>query len=192
MNALTKLLATCLCLSSLAYPLDKADTSIGAKPCAITTLPIIFEKNVGQMASSYQYLARYGDVGASFALDKVALGLFGGPSGPTQVALRFIGESSAATIESRIKVQSVSNYLVGNDASRWIVGVPNYSELVYRHIYPGIDLVFHGSGNRLEHDFRIAPYADLRQIRFALDSGSRLIVDSEGSIQVQVQHGTLI
>lgn len=37
-----------------------------------------------------------------------------------------------------------TNYLIGNDQSRWITGVPNFERVKFAGVYPGIDMVYYG------------------------------------------------
>jgi uncharacterized protein (TIGR03437 family) len=61
------------------------------------------------------------------------------------------------------------NYFQGEDPARWRTGVASFSRLRYRGVYPGIDLVFYGSGNQLEYDFVVHASADPRSIRMRID-----------------------
>jgi len=37
------------------------------------------------------------------------------------------------------------NYLIGNDRRQWRTNLPTYSQVRYRNVYPGIDLVYYGN-----------------------------------------------
>jgi hypothetical protein len=80
----------------------------------------------------------------------------------------------------------VTNYLIGNDPARWVRGISNDSEVVYPQIYPGIELVFHGTGDLMEHDFRIAPGADPDVVLFVLDGAHNMTLDSAGNLSFSV------
>jgi hypothetical protein len=51
-------------------------------------------------------------------------------------------------------------WLEDSDPSRWPTGVPTDGQVAPRNVYPGIDLVDHGSRRDLEYDFVVAPGAD--------------------------------
>ena len=70
-----------------------------------------------------------------------------------------------------------TNYISGSDPSRWRVNVPNYGSILYRELYPGIDLIFHGENNRLEYDFIVKPGADTGVIELQFDGVNRLRLD---------------
>ncbi|MEO8592472.1 MAG: SBBP repeat-containing protein [Candidatus Solibacter sp.] len=62
------------------------------------------------------------------------------------------------------------SYLERRDPSKWRLHVPQYACVMYREVYPGIDLVFHDASGRLEYDFRLQPGADPSAIRVRFDS----------------------
>lgn len=189
MRVLTRLVPVCFCICIFMYP--PADTA-AQQTRGISSFPVVFEKNFGASSSSYPYLSRHGNVDAYFAPDRVELRFPGTSIAASELQLRVIGQSAQTFIEPASKVRSVSNYLLGADPSKWRTGVANYSELNYRQIYPGIDLVFHGSGNRLEYDFRVTPGSDPGQVQFAFDPGCKLSLDSRGDIRVQAGPGILV
>ena len=42
----------------------------------------------------------------------------------------------------------------------WITGIPTYSRIVYENLWPGIDLVFSGTIDRIKYKFIVKPGAD--------------------------------
>jgi hypothetical protein len=58
-----------------------------------------------------------------------------------------------------------SNYILGNDPAKWRNHVSQFSRVQVPGVYPGIDLVYYGNGEKLEHDYLVAPNADPAQIR---------------------------
>ncbi len=38
----------------------------------------------------------------------------------------------------------------GKQSSQWRAGMPQHRKLRYQNVWPGIDIVYYGSGNRLE------------------------------------------
>jgi YVTN family beta-propeller protein len=85
---------------------------------------------------------------------------------------------------------SKTNYLIGNDPSRW-TSVANYRRVTYSSLYPGIDLVFYGSGPRIEHDFIVSPGADFRSIRMGFGNRVHPSLTKEGGLSVALQEGTV-
>jgi hypothetical protein len=78
-----------------------------------------------------------------------------------------------------------SNYLVGDDPSRWRTNVPHYEEVRYRELFPGIDLAFHGSQKDLEYDFVVSPGGDPRKIAMEFSGATRLRIDDSGDLLIE-------
>ena len=68
-------------------------------------------------------------------------------------------------------------------------GIPTYSQVSYRSIYPGIDLVFYGNQHQLEYDFVVAPGADPTRIAWRIE-GARPSVDSAGDLALPRRHAS--
>ena len=75
-----------------------------------------------------------------------------------------------------------SNYFIGNDQQKWRTNVPQFSKIICREVYPGIDLLYYGNQRNLEHDFVIAPGADPGVIRLEFDGVDSLRLDGSGDL----------
>src|SRR5207253_2516123 len=80
-----------------------------------------------------------------------------------------------------------SNYFTGSDPKQWQANVPHYAQVQYQNVYPGVDLIYHGSTvERLQYDFHIAAGADPRQIQLNFQGASSLAIDAQGNLVVTV------
>jgi hypothetical protein len=147
---------------------------------------------MGQAASAYKFVSRHGTVGTLFSSSGVDLFLPDGDRGQAQIGFRLFGGRPNVIPEGRNLLPSVSHYLLGSDPSRWLQNVPNYSQVVYPEVYAGVDLIFHGSDDNLEHDFRISPGADPARLRFSIVGANRISLSDSGDLEVSLRSGTLI
>jgi hypothetical protein len=108
----------------------------------------------------------------------------------SQLTIGFAGASPAVPHGSFLE-KSQSNYLLGNEPARWRTHVPNYQQVVYTGLYPGIDAVFYGNGQLLEHDFVVAPGADYRQIRLHLSEHAHPTIANDGEMTIALSGGNL-
>ena len=146
-------------------------------------MPLRFEANAGQADASIQFMARGGSGtvwlrGASAILQ---------PRGGTPVRIEPDGRTGPAAPEGLEPLPSRSNYYVGRDPSAWRRGVPNFARVRYRHVWPGIDLVYYGNAGRLEYDFVIAPGADPNAILLAIHSDSPVRLTAAGDLQLSAR-----
>ncbi|MCG3149727.1 MAG: hypothetical protein PCFJNLEI_03192 [Verrucomicrobiae bacterium] len=85
---------------------------------------------------------------------------------PTGITfLELVGANRSAEGTGLNRLAGVANYYLGNDPAQWRVGVPLYERVEFRGVYPGVDVVYYGTDQHLEHDFIVAPGADPNQIR---------------------------
>ncbi len=114
-----------------------------------------------------------------------------GESSRERTALRFSleGADPRAQISGREPLPGTSSYFIGNDSSRWVTGVPNFARVAYHQIYPGVDLVYYGSGRNLEFDFEIAPHADPSQIRLKVAGANSLQKSAAGEVLIATPAG---
>ncbi len=82
--------------------------------------------------------------------------------------------------------------MIGRDSSRWHRGIPIFASVSYRQVYPGIDLVYHGSDQqRLEYDFVVAPKADPSSIRMDIAGADKLSVNAAGDLVIALNGADL-
>ncbi len=83
--------------------------------------------------------------------------------------MQMLGADLSAPAHGEDPLSGVSNYLVGNDPSKWLKGITSYRAVRYQDVYPGIDVVYYGTRQgQLEYDFVVAPGEDPGQIRIAV------------------------
>ena len=143
-------------------------------------LPISFEPNVGQTDEKVKFLAR----GQGYALfltpGEAVLALKKEKANEHAVLrMRLDGANPTPAVSGLNETASKTNYFIGNDSEKWRTGVANYSRVKYEAVYDGIDLVYYGSGQRLEYDFLVAPNADPNQIRLKFDGVKSARIDQK-------------
>ena len=170
-----------LCLASIsAYAAPIQGTS--SARIVEGGLPILFEPAPGRTAQPINMVGRLPGVTAGFGPGTVRLRLQ--TQKPADLAITFTGAQAAIPQGDELQ-KSQSNYPLG-DPSRWRTHVPNYGRVIYRGLYPGIDAVFYGHGELLEHDFLVAAGTDYRQIRMHLSPDARAAVDQDGSLTITI------
>ena len=180
---------------------------------AFTSLPLSFEPNLGQAVKEAKFVAR--GAGSTLFLTDTEVVL----SGPSKdegrrnksvisdssviahassvsrsavLRMRFAGANHASQIETGDELPGRSNYFVGKDPARWRTNIPNYANVRYRGIYPGIDAVYYGRQRELEYDFVVAPGADPETIRLDFAGADDLRLDESGNLLLRVGTGEII
>jgi uncharacterized repeat protein (TIGR01451 family) len=170
-------------------------------------LPLIFEPNQGQanldpsdararfVAHGSGYSILLGSEGAILSLicppsSRLAPGLGRVESFQMKIA----GANPQVSLTSAEPLPGKSNYFLGNDSRKWRRGVPEFAQVRYENVYPGINLLFYGNQGRLEYDFQIAPGADpgRPELEFAgarrleIKDGRLAIVGESGRVQFEI------
>jgi len=92
------------------------------------------------------------------------------------LTVRFLNSNFTTKLAGSHLQTSQTNYLLGRDSSHWHTHVPNFGRVTYSALYPGIDAVFYGTGQELEHDFVVQPGADYRAIRMRLLGSQKTVL----------------
>src|SRR5437879_11113798 len=71
------------------------------------------------------------------------------------VSFQFAGANPLARLIGIDNLPGQINYLIGADPQQWRSHVPHYARVRATAIYPGIDVVYYGSGQKLEYDLEI-------------------------------------
>jgi TonB family protein len=104
--------------------------------------------------------------------------------------LRFPGSASVAPAGEELRTRT-TNYLIGNDRSRWVTSVRNYGQVRYSNLYQGVDLVLHGDPTRLEFDVELAPSAQYQSVRLQLEGARHLSLSDDGGLVADTACGRM-
>jgi hypothetical protein len=107
--------------------------------------------------------------------------------------LNFVGANKDAEIMGENQAVTVSNYFTGQDKSKWLTDIPNFTEVWQRGIYNGIDAKFYCIENKqLEYDFIVSPNADANQIKLNFDGAKNASLDDTGNLVLKTDNAELV
>jgi hypothetical protein len=151
-------------------------------------LPLAFEANSGQYRPDIKFVGRntYGTILLTATGATLQFSDWKRRASP----LKMIPvDASAATIEGVDESSGKANYFGGRNPAHWVTNVPRYFTVRYRHIYPGIDLIFHGSQTNLEYDFIVSPGADPNHIKLDFSGADSVKLKPNGDLVVTTADG---
>ena len=147
-------------------PANKA--SAETTHAAYGSLPTTFIANGGQLDASVRYEVRSSVGHLFFTPQDVTLALTAADNAPvaardiqpaaqrvkpavdaappTSIAVRisFDGASPNSVLAGADQLPGIANFFIGSDPTQWHTNVPTYAGVVYRDLYPGIDLSYTG------------------------------------------------
>ena len=105
--------------------------------------------------------------------------------------MQFAGASENVQIVPDKKIQTVNNYFIGNDKSKWASNCSVYQAVTYKNIYPNVDVRYYVESGRLKYDLIVYPGGDVSQImmtyagadKLRIKNGDLIIKTSVGDVK---------
>src|SRR5688572_8430481 len=113
----------------------------GAPRIDVSRLPLAFEPNSGQAPADVRFVSR--GAGHGLWLSSIEARFIG--PGPVQdeadaIRLRWLGGAASPAVVAEDALPGKAHYYRGPAPGDQRLDVPMYGRVVYRHVYPGIDL----------------------------------------------------
>ena len=154
-------------------------------------LPLAFIENRGQTDPRAGYYIQGSATSVYFTARGLRLGLQDaeGTNQRWNLALDFVGARPTSP-QGLGKTPAVVSYFKGNPRD-WHAGIPTYSRVAYRNLWPGIDLIYAGGGDGLKYSFVVRPGGDPSTIRLGY-RGATLGLDASARLEVSTPAGSLL
>jgi hypothetical protein len=188
-----------------------------AKPsrtAGLPRLPLYFIENRGQMDDQVAYYVQGKDKTTYFTAQGLTFALAaqrlererkdgganseGGelshefprvPSARWIVKLDFVGANPHVQPIGVDETGALISYFKGRP-EEWVTGLGTYSKVVYRDLWPGIDLQYIGLVDQLKYQFVVRPGGDPSTIRLAYRGPSQVTLDEARRLQVSTPVGS--
>lgn len=151
-----------------------------------------FVENNGQMDDEVKYFVKGKDKTVYFTTNGLFFSMKDSDSRPGErwtVKHAFLGACSRKAPEGRKKLLTRYSYFKQN-AENNPVHANAYGELVYRNLWPGIDLVYSITGDSIKYEYRVEPSADPADIRLAYYGAESVEQDSSGALIISTPMGS--
>lgn len=96
--------------------------------------------------------------------------------------MKFEGGSGEAQIIPDKKLPGYNNYILGNDPTKWGNNCQIYQAVVYKNVYPNIDVRYYTESGQLKYDMIVNPGGDV----------GKIALKYEGVDKISVKNGELI
>ena len=103
----------------------------------------------------------------------------------------FVGANCCSKVEGKEPQPGVYNYFQGSDPAQWRTNVRGYAEVVYRGVWPDVDLRIYGNGTDLEQEFIVQGAGNLAPVKVAYRGIEALSVAKDGSLEINTAFGQL-
>lgn len=153
-------------------------------------LPLGFETNIGQADQNVKFISHGFDYNLLLTQNKAIF--VSNHKQNTNLSLEFIGANDNSKIVGSNQLEIKTNYLLGQDKTKWQKEITNYSQVTYQEIYSGIDLIFYGNKKNLEYDLVVAPNIDPNLIQLKFQGLEKAIkIDKQGDLLLPTQSGII-
>lgn len=99
--------------------------------------------------------------------------------------MRFKNCQESIKLQSKQVVARRTNFFLGNDPDKWVRQAPEFADLYYEEVWPGIDVHFYlMASGELKYDFILSPEADLSAIGIVYDGLEGLSVRVDGLLEL--------
>ncbi|HVN90078.1 MAG TPA: hypothetical protein VMT61_09720 [Candidatus Binataceae bacterium] len=196
---------------SVGNPLDHNTMSRTEAIAKFAALPLYFERNDGQSDPSVHYLSRTPRSTVFLGDQGTLVSMVGGTihKGPqfysitgqqkpedrlveSNIRVRFAGGNAHPKYAPLEPLQARVNYLIGADPTKYHRSIPTFGKVKLEEVYPGVDVVYYGTPDKLEYDIVAKPGADVSKIKLIIDGDGTTNVDSDGNIHVAAVAGSLM
>ncbi|MBN2197333.1 MAG: SBBP repeat-containing protein [Polyangiaceae bacterium] len=179
--------------ASTQASVDKTAQGIPSKrptvsaPAAFARVPLYFVENRSVYPEEVKYYIEGADKTLYFTDQGITIRL-NGKDRAWVVKLDFVGASPDARPEGLERQQATFSYFKGPEKD-WKTALPSFAKVIYRELWPGIDLVYTGAVNQLKYEFLVAPGADPSLIRLRYRGVDRLALTHRGALRVETPDG---
>jgi Beta-propeller repeat len=166
---------------------------------AYAKLPVSFVENRGQTDARVRYYAR-GNGYAFYMTPSEVMLMFAKQDGATRsdetrdevaLALQFLGSNRTVEPQGADQAPGLINDLRGSDSDQWHSQIPQFRNVVYPDLWPGIDLQLREQSGVLKYEFHVKPGASPSDIRLAYDGADNVGLSSTGGLQISTPIGML-
>ncbi len=173
--------------SPAANKLDENEVKLNANR-NYGKLPLSFEANVGQSPERVKFLSRGNGYTVFLTPTEAVFSLRSETTKNSRSVLRMklIDANQNADVKGRQPSPAKVNYLIGNDRSKWHTNVPTFREVQYNNVWPGVDMIWYGTQDKLEYDFVINPGTAASTVRLNFNGADKLGIDAQGNLLMKV------
>jgi len=101
--------------------------------------------------------------------------------------LVFINANRSPEVISLDDTEHKVNYFIGNNKSKWRTNIQTSRAVLYKELYPGIDLKVFGVEKQIEYDFIVRPGGDVANIGFKYLGVKKTGIDETGNLKIEAK-----
>lgn len=104
--------------------------------------------------------------------------------------VNFLDATSKPQIVADKSIQTVTNFYIGNDPSKWATNCKTYLGITVKDIYPNVDIRYYSQNGNVKYDMIAKPGSDISKIALKYDGIDKLEVKGK-ELRIPTSVGTL-
>ncbi len=178
---------------------------------SINNLPLYFVENRGQLNEHVKYHLKIPNGNVCFTAEEIVYQfLHRGAKGKNReerlmrkekekgeeikvenIRVRYVGMNEKVKVEGMDESQAKYSYFRGKNPQKWVKGARAFNKLIYRELYPNIDLIVYGNGMRIKNEYRIRVGGKVEKIKLRYEGIKQLRVNERGQLEIETEQGIL-
>ena len=173
----------------------------------LSSLPLIFERNIGQHHEEVQFILNKKECTTFFTDTELVLAFRSNEKNEEvkEVDSNSIVNSTLNNLnEYKVNVLRINfedsnkipqiigknefnckiNYFKGDNKSEWKSYIPIYEKLLYKEVYPGIDLLYYGKQTNMKLEFIVQPNKNIDCIKLNFEGADKIEIDEQGNLVI--------
>jgi len=161
-------------------------------------LHLFFIKNNGQLSKDVKFYTKSIGKTLYFTKEGIYTQLTSTPNKSTNevskdtVFFKIMNTNPLSIIVPKELLEGKINYFTGNNQKKWQKNIPIYKKIVYKDIYPNIDILFYGNQSKLEYDIFVKPGANPSIIKFKCEGIKKLTTNKRGELVAELPSGKVL
>ena len=176
---------------------------------SLDNLPFYFVENKGQADKDIKYQLKTRDKSVYFTSkgilyqfyreknedicrDKMLTGITGRNEKIIKVEniwLKFVGANEKVKIEGLEESEAKYSYFRGKDPKHWVRGARTYHKILYKDLYPHIDLILYVSQAMIKYEYRVKKRGAVKDIKIKYEGMKRLYLNEKGKLEIETAEG---
>lgn len=178
---------------------------------AIMSFPSYFIENRGQLESQVSYHFQMPNMNAYFAPGEIVYQLIyrKKPAGAENqklkqegierdkkvrvenIRLRFLGAREDLKLQGLEERETRVSFFRGKEEQNWVSGLHPYKKVLYKGLYPQIDLLVYGSEGRIKQEYRVKQGGNVGDIAIQYQGAKHLRVNERGELEIETKKEVL-
>lgn len=178
---------------------------------SFNSLPSFFIENTGQMDECVKYYLKFPAKNVYLTREEIVYQFIHRKQSPNlererllpkeherpekikveNIRARFVGANEKVKIESSEKVEAKFNYFRGNNPTKWIKGARAFKKILYKKLYPQIDLEITNDKGMMKQEYHVKAGGKVTDIAIEFEGIKRLNINDKGQLEMETKGGIL-